>query len=156
MNTIGVTMQKLQVNTKFVNNLQLEWSKFMIDVKLAKNMHESSFNQLYAYLRQHEAHANEVRFMRERFPGLLALVATTYNTPFSYTIPQTQYNSPQYHQQLSPMAQQYYLPPISVSPMVQHQSSLAPIANQPSVVHHQSYQAHVHHQQPQATFHQID
>ncbi|GKC56735.1 hypothetical protein Tco_1084333 [Tanacetum coccineum] len=81
MNTIGITMKKLQVNTKFVNNLQLEWSKFVTDVKLAKDMHKSSFNQLYAYLRQHEVHANEVRMMRERFPDLLALVANTYNTP---------------------------------------------------------------------------
>ncbi|GJX59645.1 hypothetical protein Tco_0291035 [Tanacetum coccineum] len=37
MNTIGMTMKKLQVNTKFVNNLQLEWSKFVTDVKLAKD-----------------------------------------------------------------------------------------------------------------------
>ncbi|GKB00312.1 hypothetical protein Tco_0828305 [Tanacetum coccineum] len=33
MNTIGMTMRPLQVNTKFVNHLQLEWSKFVIDVK---------------------------------------------------------------------------------------------------------------------------
>nr|GEZ35562.1 hypothetical protein [Tanacetum cinerariifolium] len=51
MNTIGMTMQKLQVNTKFVNNLQLEWSNFVTHVKLAKNMHESNFNKLYAYFR---------------------------------------------------------------------------------------------------------
>nr|GEW19825.1 hypothetical protein [Tanacetum cinerariifolium] len=54
------------------------------------------------------------------------------------------------------MAQQHYSPSIFVSPMVQHQSSLAPNSNQPSVVHHQSYQAPVHHQQPQANFPQID
>nr|GEU92275.1 integrase, catalytic region, zinc finger, CCHC-type, peptidase aspartic, catalytic [Tanacetum cinerariifolium] len=54
MNTIGMTIKKLQVNTKFVNNLQPKWSKFVTDVKLAKDMHESSFNQLYAYLKQHE------------------------------------------------------------------------------------------------------
>ncbi|GJS62948.1 hypothetical protein Tco_0677512 [Tanacetum coccineum] len=36
--------------------------KFLIeDVKLTKDMHNSSFNQLYAYLRQHEVHANEVQ-----------------------------------------------------------------------------------------------
>ncbi|GKE55896.1 hypothetical protein Tco_1495081 [Tanacetum coccineum] len=51
MNTIGMSMKKLQVNTKFVNNLQPEWSKFVTDVKLAKDMHESNFDQLYAYLR---------------------------------------------------------------------------------------------------------
>ncbi|GJW81613.1 hypothetical protein Tco_0145588, partial [Tanacetum coccineum] len=63
MNTIGMSMKKLQVNTKFVNNLQPEWSKFVTDVKLVKNMHTSDYGQLYAYLSQHEAHANEVRLM---------------------------------------------------------------------------------------------
>ncbi|GJX59294.1 hypothetical protein Tco_0290684 [Tanacetum coccineum] len=33
MNIIGMTMRPLQVNIKFVNHLQLEWSKFVTDVK---------------------------------------------------------------------------------------------------------------------------
>ncbi|GJS30069.1 hypothetical protein Tco_0490689 [Tanacetum coccineum] len=41
--------------------------------------------QLYAYLRQHEAHANEVRLMRQRFTYPLALVANTYTSPPCYT-----------------------------------------------------------------------
>ncbi|GJX24428.1 hypothetical protein Tco_0228873 [Tanacetum coccineum] len=54
----------------------------------------------------HEAHANKVRVMREWFPDPLALVATTYNTPSHYNNHQSQYNpQPQYHQQLSPIAQ---------------------------------------------------
>ncbi|GJV42538.1 hypothetical protein Tco_1420978 [Tanacetum coccineum] len=65
MNTIGMTMKKLQVNTKFLNNLQPKWSKFVTDVKLAKDMHESSLDQLYAYLREHEVDANEVRMTRQ-------------------------------------------------------------------------------------------
>ncbi|GJX56734.1 hypothetical protein Tco_0286631 [Tanacetum coccineum] len=44
MNTIRMTMQKLQVNIKFVNNLQPEWSKFVTDVKLVKDMHNKSFD----------------------------------------------------------------------------------------------------------------
>nr|GEW79817.1 integrase, catalytic region, zinc finger, CCHC-type, peptidase aspartic, catalytic [Tanacetum cinerariifolium] len=68
MNTIGMTMQKLQVNTKFVNNLQPGWSKFVTNVKLPKDMHNVSFNQLYAYLRQHEVHANEVRMQSYQAP----------------------------------------------------------------------------------------
>ncbi|GJX25229.1 hypothetical protein Tco_0231525 [Tanacetum coccineum] len=58
-----------------------EWNKFVTDVQLAKDIHESSFDQLYVYLRQHEVHANEVRMMRERFPDPLALVANSYITP---------------------------------------------------------------------------
>ncbi|GJY76985.1 hypothetical protein Tco_0482101 [Tanacetum coccineum] len=44
--------------------------------------------QLYAYLSQHERHANEVRIMRERYPDPLALVANS----------QTLYNPSQYPQ----------------------------------------------------------
>ncbi|GJR15205.1 copia protein [Tanacetum coccineum] len=76
MHTIGMTMQPCQVNTKFINHLQREWSKFVTDVKLAKDMHNTNFDHLYAYLRQHEAHANEVRLMRQRFLDPLAIVAT--------------------------------------------------------------------------------
>ncbi|GJV20099.1 hypothetical protein Tco_1369119 [Tanacetum coccineum] len=61
-----------------------EWSKFVIDVKLARDMHESNFDQLYVYLGQHEDHANKVRMMRERFPNSLALVANSYITPPYY------------------------------------------------------------------------
>nr|GEW61011.1 hypothetical protein [Tanacetum cinerariifolium] len=56
----GMTMRPVQVNTKFLNSLPLEWSKFVIDVKLAKDMHEANYDQLYAYLSQHEAHAIEI------------------------------------------------------------------------------------------------
>ncbi|GJZ56776.1 integrase, catalytic region, zinc finger, CCHC-type containing protein [Tanacetum coccineum] len=36
MHTIRMTMQQVQVNTKFLNALPPEWSKFVTDVKLAK------------------------------------------------------------------------------------------------------------------------
>ncbi|GKA94881.1 hypothetical protein Tco_1074417 [Tanacetum coccineum] len=60
MHKIGMTMQQVKVNTKFLNALQPEWSKFVTDVKLAKNMYNTNYDQLYAYLSQHEGHANEV------------------------------------------------------------------------------------------------
>ncbi|GJS65506.1 retrovirus-related pol polyprotein from transposon TNT 1-94 [Tanacetum coccineum] len=64
MYTIGMIMQQVQVNTKFLNTLQPEWSKFMTDVKLAKNMYNTNYDQLYEYLSQHEGHVNEVRILR--------------------------------------------------------------------------------------------
>ncbi|GKF81323.1 hypothetical protein Tco_0239925, partial [Tanacetum coccineum] len=67
--------KQVQVNTKFLNALQPEWSKFVTDVKLAKNMYSTNCNQLYAYLSQHEGHANEARMLHERYPDPLALVA---------------------------------------------------------------------------------
>ncbi|GJY74313.1 hypothetical protein Tco_0478744 [Tanacetum coccineum] len=73
MHTIGMTMQQVKVNTKFLNDLQPEWSKFMTNVKLSKNMYNTNYDQLYAYLSQHEGHANEVRMLRERYLNHLAL-----------------------------------------------------------------------------------
>ncbi|GJW82913.1 hypothetical protein Tco_0156058 [Tanacetum coccineum] len=82
MHTIGMTMQQVQVNTKFLNALPQEWSKFVTDVKLAKSLYTTNYDQLYAYLSQHERHANEVRLMHDRYSDPLALVAnsqTLYN-----------------------------------------------------------------------------
>nr|GEW80916.1 ribonuclease H-like domain, reverse transcriptase, RNA-dependent DNA polymerase [Tanacetum cinerariifolium] len=59
MHTIGMTMQQVQVNTKFLNALPPEWRKFFTDVKLAKSLYTTTYDQLYAYLSQHERHANE-------------------------------------------------------------------------------------------------
>ncbi|GJV26383.1 retrovirus-related pol polyprotein from transposon TNT 1-94 [Tanacetum coccineum] len=66
-------------------------------LELAKDLHGTNFDQLYAYLRQYEAHIDEVRIMKERFPNPLALVANTYNSSPSYS------NQTKYHQQLSKM-----------------------------------------------------
>ncbi|GKA04342.1 hypothetical protein Tco_0677123 [Tanacetum coccineum] len=71
-----MTMQQVQVNTKFLNALQPEWSKFVTDVKLAKNMYNTNFDQLYAYLSQHEGHANEARMMCDRYQILLHWLLT--------------------------------------------------------------------------------
>ncbi|GKC11977.1 hypothetical protein Tco_1008759 [Tanacetum coccineum] len=73
MHTIRMTMQQVQVNTKFLNALLSEWSKFVTDVKLVKSLYTTNYDQLYAYLSQHERHANEVRLIRERYPVPLAL-----------------------------------------------------------------------------------
>ncbi|GJS17594.1 anticodon-binding aminoacyl-tRNA synthetase, class 1a [Tanacetum coccineum] len=51
----------------------------MYYMRLAKDLHSTNFDHLYAYLRKHEAHANEVRQMRERYLNPLALVANSYN-----------------------------------------------------------------------------
>ncbi|GJU24458.1 hypothetical protein Tco_1163079 [Tanacetum coccineum] len=74
MNIYKMKMEQIQVNTKFLNNLPPEWSKFMTDVKLVKDLHTSNCDQLHAYLEQHELHANEVRIMREHNQDPLAFV----------------------------------------------------------------------------------
>ncbi|GJT02701.1 hypothetical protein Tco_0823870 [Tanacetum coccineum] len=67
MRNIKMTMPRMQLNSKFVNNMLPEWSRFITEVKLNRGLKESNFDQLYAYLKQHEVHANENRMMTERF-----------------------------------------------------------------------------------------
>ncbi|GJS84859.1 hypothetical protein Tco_0751400 [Tanacetum coccineum] len=91
----------MQVNTKFLNSLPPEWNKFVTNVKLVRDLHTSNFDQLHAYLEQHELHANEVRIMRERNQDPLELVAYHQQTPSQVNTYQTSYNNPQYQQHFS-------------------------------------------------------
>ncbi|GJT44334.1 hypothetical protein Tco_0953049 [Tanacetum coccineum] len=53
-----------------------------IRMTMHKELYTTNYDQLYAYLNQHERHANEVHIMRERYPDPLALVdnsQTLYN-----------------------------------------------------------------------------
>nr|GEV81942.1 hypothetical protein [Tanacetum cinerariifolium] len=76
MNIYNVKLEQFQVNTKFLNTLPPEWSKFVTDVKMVRDLHTTNIDQLHAYLGKHEFHANEVRLMHERNSDQLALVAT--------------------------------------------------------------------------------
>ncbi|GJW43863.1 hypothetical protein Tco_0072662 [Tanacetum coccineum] len=110
----------MQVNTKFLNSLPPEWSKFMTDVKLVKDLHTTNFDQLHTYLQQHELHANKVRIMRERNHDPLALVANHQQTLSTFNTYQSSYNNPQFQQQFSPSQSPQYG---SIHP-TQHYSSI--------------------------------
>nr|GFA66867.1 hypothetical protein [Tanacetum cinerariifolium] len=64
---IKMTMSRLQPNFKFVNNMLPEWGRFVTAVKLNRGLRDSNYDQLYAYLKQHETHAKENKMMLERF-----------------------------------------------------------------------------------------
>nr|GEV95852.1 integrase, catalytic region, zinc finger, CCHC-type, peptidase aspartic, catalytic [Tanacetum cinerariifolium] len=64
---IKMTMSKMHLNSKFVNNMLPEWGRFVTAVKLNRGLRDSNYDQLYAYLKQHEAHANENKMMLDRF-----------------------------------------------------------------------------------------
>ncbi|GJY02766.1 hypothetical protein Tco_0360918 [Tanacetum coccineum] len=55
MRNIKMTMPKMQLNSKFVNNMLPEWGRFMTAVKLNRGLKTSNYDQLHAYLKQHEA-----------------------------------------------------------------------------------------------------
>ncbi|GJU45451.1 hypothetical protein Tco_1202717 [Tanacetum coccineum] len=67
MRNIKMTMSRMQLNSKFVNNMLHEWGRFVTAVKLNRGLGDSNYDQLYAYLKQHEAHANENKMMLDRF-----------------------------------------------------------------------------------------
>nr|GEV07402.1 hypothetical protein [Tanacetum cinerariifolium] len=81
MNIYNMKMEQFQVNAKLLNSLPPEWSKFVTNVKLVKDFHTTNFDQLHAYLEQHELHANEVRLLRERNHDPLAFMANQRMTP---------------------------------------------------------------------------
>nr|GEW15211.1 hypothetical protein [Tanacetum cinerariifolium] len=64
---IKMTMPRMQLNSKFVNNMFPGWGRFVTTVKLNRGLKESNYDQLYAYLKQHEAHANEIKMMLKQF-----------------------------------------------------------------------------------------
>nr|GEX76271.1 copia protein [Tanacetum cinerariifolium] len=126
-------MGQFQVNTKFLNSLSPEWSKFVTDVKLVKYLYTSNYDQLHAYLEQHELHANEVRLICERNQDPLAFIASQHMTPPHFKTYQSSYNNPQLQQQFSPSQQG------SIQPH-QHYSSHYP--SQPQLNHSSTPQSH--------------
>ncbi|GJT95880.1 hypothetical protein Tco_1091398 [Tanacetum coccineum] len=102
-----------------LHNLPPEWSKFVIDVKLVKDLHTTNFDQLHAYLKQHKLYANEVRLMRECNQDPLELVANHQMTPPHFNTYQSSYNNTQLQQQF-PQSQYRSIHP------TQHYSSTYP------------------------------
>ncbi|GJV75915.1 hypothetical protein Tco_1507499 [Tanacetum coccineum] len=82
MNVINMSMREVQVNTKFMNSLPPEWSKFVTDVKLARDLHTTNYDQLYSYLEQHESQLNH-----QTSP----LPQIAYNSPQLSTQPLTEF-----------------------------------------------------------------
>ncbi|GJS30338.1 hypothetical protein Tco_0490958 [Tanacetum coccineum] len=58
MRNIKMTMSRMQLNSKFVNNMLPEWGRFVTTMKLNRGLRDSNYDQLYAYLKQHEGRQN--------------------------------------------------------------------------------------------------
>nr|GEW96192.1 hypothetical protein [Tanacetum cinerariifolium] len=110
MNIYNMKMEQFQVNTKFLKGFPPEWSKFMTDVKLLKDLHTTNFDELHAYLVQHELHANEVRLLHEQNQDLLAFVTNQHMAPPHINTYQSSYNNPQLQQQFPPFNMDQFIP----------------------------------------------
>ncbi|GJU96636.1 hypothetical protein Tco_1321392 [Tanacetum coccineum] len=153
MNIYKMPLEQFQVNTKFLNTLPDEWSKFVTDVKLVKDLHTTNVDQLHAYLQQHKRHANEVRLMHERNSDPLALVASHQLPPSTYqshlhTLPNSQL---QHH--VSPYPSSQFVTPYQTQQFTTSQSTPLSITY-PS----NEYQSSVYHNvySPQSSIPQLE
>nr|GEU83298.1 hypothetical protein [Tanacetum cinerariifolium] len=103
----GVTMTKKIAELSATEKLQANCDMKAINIIL-QDLHTTNFDQIYAYLEQHELHANEVRLMRERNQDPLALLANHQMTPPYFNTYQSSYNNPQFQQQFSPSQSHQY------------------------------------------------
>ncbi|GKD29479.1 hypothetical protein Tco_1240257 [Tanacetum coccineum] len=108
MNIYKMPLEQFHVNAKFLNTLHSEWSKFVTDVKLVKDLHTTNVDQIHVHLEQHERHANEVRLMHERSSDPLALVASHQMTQSPYQSHQRSYQNSQHQQFVSPHQSSQY------------------------------------------------
>ncbi|GJW22618.1 hypothetical protein Tco_0033240 [Tanacetum coccineum] len=126
------------------NTLPPEWSKFVTDVKLVRNLHTTNIDQLHAYLGQHEFLANEVRLMHKRNSDPLALVATHQMTQSPYQTHQNSYQNSQFQLQVSLYQSPQYGSPYQSQQYSNNQSSthlsiIYPSNDYQSSVHHNVY-----------------
>nr|GEX11622.1 hypothetical protein [Tanacetum cinerariifolium] len=109
MNIYNMKLEQFQVNIKFLTTLLPEWSKFVTDVKLVRDLHTTNVDQLHAYLGQHEFHANETSQY-----GL----HTQSSTPFSITYPPNDFQSSVHHSVCNPSSS---IPQVEYAPSVNQQ-----------------------------------
>ncbi|GJY33564.1 retrovirus-related pol polyprotein from transposon TNT 1-94 [Tanacetum coccineum] len=116
MNIYNMKLEQFQVNTKFLNTLPPEWSKFVTDVKLVRDLHTTNIDQLHAYLGQHEFHANEVS--PQCGSPYQQYSNNQSSTPLSITYPSNDYQSSIYHNVYSPSSS---IPKLEYAPSINQQ-----------------------------------
>ncbi|GKA09684.1 hypothetical protein Tco_0689117 [Tanacetum coccineum] len=118
MNIYNMKMEQFQVNTKFLNTLPPEWSKFVTDVKLVQDLHITNIDQLHPYLGQHEFHANESPQHGSPYQSQQYLNNQS-STHLSITYPSNGYQSSVHHNIYSPPSS---IPQLEYAPTVNQQS----------------------------------
>nr|GEX76634.1 hypothetical protein [Tanacetum cinerariifolium] len=124
INMYNMKLEQFQINTKFLNTLPPEWSKFVTDVKLVRDLYTTNVDQLHAYLGQHEYHANEVRLMHERTSDPLALYASQApsSSNLSISYPQNEIQSSVNHNVYMSSS---LIPQMEFAPTVHQQTELS-------------------------------
>nr|GEX94345.1 hypothetical protein [Tanacetum cinerariifolium] len=99
MNIYNMKLEQFQVNTKFLNTLPPEWSKFMTDVKLVRDLHTNNVDQLHTWdnmnFMQMSTHTKTLNFSH-KFHHISLHIHHNVYSPSS--IPQVEY-APSVNQQ---------------------------------------------------------
>ncbi|GJY43158.1 hypothetical protein Tco_0431371 [Tanacetum coccineum] len=75
----------MQVNVRFLQQLQPKWSRFVTIVKQAQDLDKASYHKLFDILKQHQNEVNEIRAERIAMnANPLAPVAATQHYPYTY------------------------------------------------------------------------
>nr|GEW24839.1 hypothetical protein [Tanacetum cinerariifolium] len=117
LNIYNVKLEQFQVNTKFLNSLPPEWSKFVTDVKIVRDFHTTNIDQLHAYLEQHELRVNESLHYGSPYQSH-HYSTTQLSTPLSITYPSNDYQSSVHHNVYTP---QPSIPQLEYVPTVNQQ-----------------------------------
>nr|GEV69698.1 hypothetical protein [Tanacetum cinerariifolium] len=112
----NIILQRLPPEVYALNTLPPEWSKFVTNVKLVRDMHTTNVDQLHAYLGQHEIHANEYG---SPYQSSLYRSHAQLSTPLSITYPSNDFQSSDYHNLYNPSSS---IPRVEYAPSV-HQPS---------------------------------
>nr|GEU75153.1 integrase, catalytic region, zinc finger, CCHC-type, peptidase aspartic, catalytic [Tanacetum cinerariifolium] len=97
MNIYNMKLKQFQVNTKFLNTLPLEWSKFVTDVMLVRDLHMTNVDKLHAYLRQHKYHENESSQYGSPYHSSQYASQAQSSTPLSITYLSNDFQSSVHH-----------------------------------------------------------
>ncbi|GJZ57930.1 hypothetical protein Tco_0613424 [Tanacetum coccineum] len=79
-------LEKIASNLKFLNNLQLEWSRHATIVHQTKELHTADYTQLYDFLKYNQKEVDDLRAERlAKTQNPLALMENS-NNPFNYFV----------------------------------------------------------------------
>nr|GEU38832.1 hypothetical protein [Tanacetum cinerariifolium] len=119
INIYNMKLEQFQVKTKFLNTLPPEWSKFVTDVKLVRDLHTTNVDQLHAYLGQHEFHANEYG---SPYQSLQYGSHAQSSTPLSITYLSNDFQSSVHHNVYNPSSS---VTQVKYAPSVHQQSDFS-------------------------------
>nr|GEY44423.1 hypothetical protein [Tanacetum cinerariifolium] len=78
--------EKIANNLKFLNNLQLEWSRHVTIINQTKDLHTADYTQLYDFLKYNQRKVDDLKAERlARTQDPLALMATS-NNPYAFLV----------------------------------------------------------------------